>query len=414
MATINLTLSQEEILHLFESQDKDAALKELMSKTLNAFLEYESKEQLNAEKYERSEEREDYRNGIRDREITYRIGKIELHVPRHRNVPFHTMLLENYERSEAALVATMAEMVVEGVSTRKVAKVMEVLCGKEFSKSTVSDACKDLDEFVTEYRTRSLTPGKYPFLIVDATYLKCREDHKITSVAFLVAIGITTEGRREVIGFGVYDDESNPTWNSFIKSLKERGLSDVLMYTSDAHPAIRNAMANNFPDAAWQRCQFHFLRNILDETTKKYRPGLESELRELFNSKTAEAARARCKELISDYTDVAPKAMEILDEGLEDVLTVFMLPEEARVPLRTSNMIERLNGELKRRSSVIKIFPNRASVLRLMGAVTIHYGEILAGKKNLFYGTTLGKISPESRQLLLSRAGAQRRALPAA
>ena len=414
MATINLTLSQEEILQLFESHDKDAALKALMSKTLNTFLEYESKEQLNVEKYERSEEREDYRNGTRTREVTYRIGRIELHVPRHRNIPFHTMLLENYERSEAALVATMAEMVVEGVSTRKVAKVMEVLCGKEFSKSTVSEACKNLDEFVTEYRTRPLTPGKYPFLIVDATYLKCREDHKITSVAFMVAIGITAEGCREVIGFGVYDDESNHTWNSFINSLKERGLSDVLMYTSDAHPAIRNAMANYFPDAAWQRCQFHFLRNILDETPKKYRTGLDSELRELFNSKTVETARTRCKELLSDYADVAPKAMEILEEGLEDALTVFMLPEEARIPLRTSNMIERLNGELKRRSNVIKIFPNRASVLRLMGAVTIHYSEIIAGKKNLFYRTTLGKIGQASRQQLLLRAGVQRRALTAA
>lgn len=412
MATFNITLSQEEILQLFESQDKNAALKELMSKTLNSFLEYESREQLNAEKYERSEKREDYRNGTRDREVTYRIGKIDLHVPRHRNVPFHTMLLENYERSEAALVATMAEMVVEGVSTRKVAQIMEVLCGKEFSRSTVSEACKDLDEYVKEYRTRPLSPGKYPFLIVDATYFKCREDHRITSVAFMVAIGVTLDGKREVIGFDVYDDESSSTWNSFIESLKKRGLSGVMMYTSDAHLAIRNAMSNHFPAASWQRCQFHFLKNILTETPKKYQKGLESELKEMFNCKTVELARSRRDEIIRDYSDVAEKAMEILDSGFDDAVTVFILPSEMRVHLRTSNTIERLNGELKRRSSVIRIFPNRGSVLRLMGSVTINYSESM--KKKVFYTATSYRFTEEVRIKLGQIAAAQLRALTAA
>ena len=176
MAQVNLTLNQEEILQLLSSGDSSLAFKELLTKSLNQFLAAESASQLKAEPYERSEERQDQRNGIRERPLTTRIGTITLQVPRHRNQPFHTMLFENYQRSESALITTMAEMVVEGVSTRKVAKVMEELCGKEFSKSTVSEACKQLDADVEAFRNRPIEPGRYPFLMADATYFKVREE----------------------------------------------------------------------------------------------------------------------------------------------------------------------------------------------------------------------------------------------
>lgn len=407
MATFDITLSQEELLQVFLSEDSNSAMQELVRRTLNEFLRCESDEQLKAERYEHTAERADYRNGMRERQLTTRIGTFELEVPRHRNQPFRTMLFETYQRSEAALVTTMAEMVIAGVSTRKVAKVMETLCGKEFSKSTVSEACTELDKYVNDFRNRPIEPGKYPFIMLDATYFKCREDGRISPVAFMVAIGITGDGKREVIGFGVYDDESDTTWDEFLQSLVKRGLQGVRMFTSDAHKSIRKAVWKCFPNAAWQRCQFHFMKNILDTAPKKYRKGLESELHEMFNAQSEPDARKLMNEIVNDYSEVAEKSMEILENGFDDAMTVFTLPEEMRTTLRTSNAMERLNGELKRRSNVIKIFPNRESVLRLMGTVTMRQHDILLGKRGRFYKCSMDRI-PEGT--LLTRAARQRQA----
>jgi len=414
MAQVNLTLNQEEILQILSSTSSSTAMRALLQSALNQFLLAESTEQLGAAPYERNESRTDSRNGHRDRPLTTRIGTITLSVPRHRHEPFHTVLFENYQRSEAALIATMAEMVVTGVSTRKVSQVMETLCGKEFSKSSVSEACKQLDEEVEAFRNRQLELGKYPFLMLDATYFKDREDHRTRSKAFMIAVGITGEGEREVLGFNVYDDESNPTWLSFVQSLKARGLSGIMMYTSDAHPSIRYAMSKEYSDAVWQRCQFHFIRNILDAAPKSQRAGLESELHELFNCETAEEARKQRDEIINDYADVAEKATDILDNGFEDAMTVMMLPKEMQRPLRTSNILERLNGELKRRSNVIKVFPNPESIIRLMGSVTIDYNEMLAGKRKLFYRTSMGKISAQTKVELKILAHTQAQQVKAA
>lgn len=404
MAQVNLTLTQEELLQLLSSNNSSDALKVLLQKSLNQFLLAESTEQLQAEPYERTDTRTDSRNGSRERPLNTRIGTITLNVPRHRNEPFHTMLFENYQRSEAALITTMAEMVIAGVSTRKVSNVMEALCGKEFSKSTVSEACKPLDEEVGKFRIRPITPDKYPFIIMDATYFKVREDHKTISKAFMIAIGITKEGKREVLGFNLYGEENNYTWTSFIQSLKSRGLSGVVMFTSDGHPSIRHAMQKEFPNAAWQRCQFHLIRNILDAAPKAYKAGIESELREMFNSTSIKDARKRRDEIMKDYADVAEQAMQILDNGFEDAMTIMILPSEMYRPLRTSNMVERLNGELKRRSDVIKVFPNADSVIRLMGSVTIDYNETLAGKRKLFYSTSMAKMTEETQVKLVTLA----------
>ena len=389
MAQIHFTLNQEEILSLLSKKDSSEAFKELLKNSLNQFLAAESSEQLGAEPYERTEERNDQRNGVRERILTTRIGAITLTVPRHRNQPFHTMLFENYQRSEAALITTMAEMVVEGISTRKVSKVMEELCGKEFSKSTVSQACKVLDQEVATFRNRPIEPGRYPFLMLDATYFKQRENHRIVSKAYMVAIGITALGEREIIGFDLYSDENNASWRSFIQSLKQRGLSNVIMYTTDSHLSIRYAMGNEFPDTVWQRCQFHFIRNILDAAPKNYKAGLETELREMFNSGNIEEARKR------------------RDEILDDSMTIMMLPDEMRQPLRTSNAVERLNAELKRRSDVIKIFPNSESIIRLMGSVTIDYHTSLASRNRMFYHTSMAKITQEKKQKLIDIAQEQ-------
>lgn len=390
MAQLNITLNQEEIQALL-LEDQGEAFKKILQTSLNKILQAESAEQLKAGPYERSEERTDSRNGSRDRDLNTRVGRITLQVPRHRNVPFKTLVFENYSRSEAALVAGMAEMVVNGVSTRKVSRVMETLCGTSFSKSAVSDVCKDLDKAVNEFRTRPLE-GDYPFLTVDATYFKVRENSRVISKAFMIAYGTNAEGHREILGFGVYANESSATWTDFLLGLKKRGLTGLLMVTSDAHDGILNAIGKVFPTVPWQRCQFHFIRNITDKAPKKYQAGLRTELQELFNCKTLTEARKLRDRIMEDYRDVAESAVTCLDEGFESAMTVMLLPAWLRRFYRTSNQIERLNKELKRRSKVIGVFPNEDSVLRLMGSVLIERHDAIQAGRAVFSKESLASL----------------------
>lgn len=238
MAQLHLTLSQEEILLLL-NENRQETFRKLLEDSLNSILKAESAEQLRAQPYERTEERAGSRNGFRERDLNTRIGTLTLRVPKHRDgQPFKTMIFDTYSRSEAALVTTMAEMVVNGVSTRKVKLVMETLCGTSYSKSAVSEACKDLDSQVKIFRERPIE-GRYPFLTVDATYFKVRENHRIISKALMIAYGTNENGIREVLDFGVYANESKETWMAFMKGLKKRGLKGLLMVTSDAHEGMR-------------------------------------------------------------------------------------------------------------------------------------------------------------------------------
>lgn len=401
MSQVHITVEYEEMVALL-SKDRNEAFAALMKKVLDAFLLAESEEQIGAGKHERSEDRTDYRNGTRDRPLVTRIGKITLKVPRHRDVPFVTMIFDSYQRNEAALISTMAEMVIQGVSTRKVTNVVEELCGTSFSKSAVSELCKRLDEIVNQFKNRPLTTP-YMFVITDAKYFKVRENHSIVSKAFMVAMGITADGRREIIGFDTYETESEPTWIQFLTSLKDRGLTDINMITSDAHSGLIAALKSVYPEVPWQRCQYHFLKNILHEAPKKEQAGLQTELRDMFTAKTMKEARKLRNEIINDYKDVAPKAMEILDNGFEDAMTVMWLPEGMRTPLRTSNYIERENGELERRSAVIRIFPNVASLNRLMGAVLIDRHDLMSTRNALFTKerciTAINEIKPRLLQI---------------
>lgn len=383
MAQVNITLSEAEVVQVLTG-DRNESLRFLMERIINSIMKAESEEKLGAAMHERTQDRQDYRNGSRPRELNTRIGTLVLEVPRHRNEPFHTMIFENYKRSEASLIATMVQMVIAGVSTRKVSKVVETLCGTSFSKSTVSELCKSLDKEIHRFRNSSLAGMDVPFLMVDATYFKARENHKIVSKAFMVALAVKHDGTREVIGFDVYDTEDNYSWEHFFDSLRKRGLDTVQMVTSDAHRSIRTAIAKVYPDAAWQRCQVHLQRNILDAVPPRYKEGLKVELREVFTAKTVEEARKRKDEIVRDYSEVAEKAMGILEGGFEDSMTVMCLPEHIRIVLRTTNVIERLNRELKRRSDVIQVFPNPASVLRLMGAVTMEYSEEQSSRQRIF------------------------------
>jgi len=373
MAQINITLNQEEILELMQA-DRSESFRKLLESTLNNVLKAESAQQLCAEPYERCEGRTDSRNGSRERDLKTRIGTMHLTVPRHRNVPFKTLVFDNYKRSEAALMATMSEMVVNGVSTRKVQNVMETLCGTTPSKSAVSEVCKELDKDVESFRNRPLT-NEYPFLMVDATYFKVREEHRVIGKALMVAIGTTVEGGREILGCGVYPAETKQTWEDFLNTLKKRGLHGLKMITSDAHEGLIYGIGKVFPEVPWQRCQTHFSRNILDHAPKKYQTAIHDKLLEMYHCTTIEKAREKRDEIIAEYHDIAEKAMECLENGFESVMTVLAIPESMRRYFRTSNHLERLNKELKRRSHVIGIFANEASLLRLMGSVLCEQNE---------------------------------------
>jgi putative transposase len=277
MAQFNITITEELLHGLFLSNGRDEAFSKLLEEIFNQVLLAQSSEQVGAEPYERTEERTAYRNGFRDRQVTTRVGTLTLRVPRHRNGKFSTELFARYQRSEQALILAMMEMVINGVSTRKAEAITQELCGKSFSKSTVSALCKQLAPMVHAFRTRPLE-SHYPFLIVDALYLKVREDHRVQSRGLLIAVGVNEEGYREIIGFQVANTETESSWGEFFASLKERGLKDVRLITSGNHKGLVNAVKRHFQGATWQRCQTHFSRNMLDHTSKALQPEIKEDL----------------------------------------------------------------------------------------------------------------------------------------
>lgn len=382
MAQINFTLESDFLIGLFKESKEDAFAK-IMEIIMNQTMMAESREQLGAESYERNEERTDYRNGSRKRLLTTRIGKIELEVPRHREIPFKTALFDQYKRNEQGLILAMMEMVVQGVSTRNVEKITEQLCGAKFSKSTISEMCTELDIPVNEFRSRRLTE-RYPFVIADAIYVKVRENHQVISKAVMVAIGINSNGYKEIIGFNICESESELSWDEFFKGLINRGLYGVDMVISDAHKGLVKSIKENFVKCAWQRCQVHFLRNIMDVTPQRYKAALSSQLREMFTAPSLKMAKETRDNILNEYTTHAEKAMNILTEGFDDTMAIMNLPAKYRISLRTSNIIERENREIRRREKVIGIFPNSKSAIRLIGAILLDDHNDWSTKNKLF------------------------------
>jgi len=374
MAQINLTLDSEVLKGLFTAEGKDEAFAGFVSAILKQVLNAQASEQVGAGPYERSEGRQNYRNGSRERAFNTRIGKLRLLVPRLRNGEFCTELFKRYQRSEQALLLTMMEMVIQGVSTRNVQAVTEELCGTSFSKSTVSALCTALDPAVEAFRNRPLEKW-YPFVMVDAIFTKVREGGQVRSKGLMIALGVNEDGRREVLGFRCEDSESEPGWSNFFSSLKDRGLSNVDMVVSDAHKGLVQAVRKCFQGTAWQRCQTHFSRNVLDACPKKLKPELHESLNSLYSADDYKTAVLIKDRIVERFGESAPKAVKTLDEGFEDVLAVLSLPPSIRRRLRTTNGLERLKEELRRRERVIRIFPNEQSVDRLMGALLMETNE---------------------------------------
>ena len=363
---------------------QDSGVAKLLESVLNQILQAQVTEQLEAQRYERTENRQGYRNGSYPHQLHTRIGTITLSVPRIRGGKFTTELFARYQRSEQALILTMMEMVVNGVSTRKVAQVTEELCGTEFSKSTVADLCKRLDPIVTAWNHRPLSDSRFPFVLVDALYLKVREDGRVRNRGVMLAVGVNTDGYREVLGLMLGDTESEESWTEFFNWLKSRGLRGVDLIVSDDHGGLVRSIRQQLQGVTWQRCQTHFMRNVLDASPKALKDEIHTHVRAILEAPNPEAARLLLQQTLAAYEDKAAKAMRILEAGFDDVTAVLSLPEKYRKRLRTTNSVERLNEEVRRRERVIRIFPNRESVIRLIGALLMEQDEKWAsGKKYL-------------------------------
>ncbi|HEM1535633.1 TPA: IS256 family transposase [Legionella pneumophila] len=372
MTDYNVTVGKELLPELLSSQD---GLAKLVEGVLNQVLEAQLSESLGADKYQRNEERVGYRNGYRPRQLYTRVGPITLQVPQTRDGSFSTDIFKRYQRSEQAFVLALMEMVVNGVSTRKVSNITEELCGVSFSKSTVSQLCSGLDARVRAFNERRFDGESYPFIMVDAMFIKCRDGDRVVSRAALTISGIRNDGYREILGLRIGDTESYATWDEAFKWLKSRGLKGVMYVVSDQHAGLVEAARKHFQGATWQRCQVHLMRNILGFASVRHRKDIAEKAKLVFQAPDMEEARRRRDEFIDVFEKKAPKAVACLEEAFDDAMAVMALPEKYRKRLRTTNMQERLNEEVRRRERVIRIFPNDESAWRLIGALLAEFNE---------------------------------------
>lgn len=366
MAQYDIKLEAEELVDLLSNNDKFTQLTESI---INQVLDAQMTEHLNAEPYARNDKRTGYRNGYRTRSLYTRVGHLRLKVPQTRDGSFSTEIFRSYQRKEQAFVLGLMEMYLEGVSTRKVAKVTEALCGVTFSRTTVSELATELDAKVSAFKNRRLDEQQYPFIIVDALVIKCRTDNIVRSMSMLVAYGINKDGYREILGLWLGDSESESTWSTLFKDLKSRGLKGVDLVVSDNHTGLVKALRKHFQGAAWQRCQVHFMRNVLGQTSLKNRKEMAEHLKTILHAYDIETAKNLTDKFISKFETKAPKSVACFEEGIDDALTILVYPLKYRQRLRTSNMAERVNEEIRRREKVVRIFPNEKSAVRLIGAL---------------------------------------------
>ena len=355
--------------------DDPGFLRGIVEGVLQHLLEAEITEHLGAAPYQRTDARKGHRNGYKPRKLKSRVGTLELLVPQDREGTFSTQLFSRYQRNEKALTLALMEMYVEGVSTRKVKEVTEELCGTSFSKSTVSRLATELDSELEEWRSRPLTAEAYPYLLVDARYEKVRVSCRIINEGVLVVSAVRDDGYREILGVEVADVESEATYQELFRTLKERGLKGVELVTSDEHKGLKSAIERHFRGASHQRCQFHYAKNLLGMVGFNERAELAEGLRGVFAAPSRELALRTAEELADRWRGSHEKVAEHLEEHVEECLSCLAFPESHRRRIRTTNGLERFNQEIKRRTRVVRIFPNRHSCLRLVTALAVEQSE---------------------------------------
>ena len=361
-----------EVTALLEG-DEDR-LRPLLQELVQEILEQEMTEALGAKAHERSAERLGYRAGHYPRSLVTRVGKLELRVPRDRDGRFSTELFERYQRSEQALVSALAQMYIQGVSTRKVKAITEELCGHSVSASTISRINKRLDKTLTAFAQRQLEEPT-PYLILDARYEKVREQGVIRSQAVLIAIGINWEGRRQILGVELAQRESQSSWKAFLSGLRDRGLHGVEFVVSDDHDGLKKAIREVLKQASWQRCYVHFLRNALDHIPRKADDDCLQELRWLYDRRNIDEARSDLAAWIERWQSKYPRLTDWVEDHIEETWTFYRLPRQHHKHLKSTNMLERLNEEIRRRTRVVRIFPNADSCLRLVRALAVETHE---------------------------------------
>jgi putative transposase len=352
---------------LLEQEDVDA-LREGVRILAQAVMETEVSSQIGALPYERSSERSAYRNGYRTRAWDTRVGTIELKIPKVNRGSYFPSLLEPRRRAEKALHAVVVEAYVKGVSTRKVDDLVKALGIDGISKSEVSRLCKVLDQDVEAFRSRPIEE-ECPYVILDATFHKVRELDRVISVACVVAVGVTTQGERRVLGVDCGPSEDEVFWTKFLRGLVKRGLKGERLVVSDAHEGLRNAIAKVLSGTQWQRCRVHFMRNLLSTVPRGAQETVAAFVRTIFYQPDHQSAMTHLKDVAGMLTERFPEAAELLEDCAEDVLAHMHFPKEHRRRLHSTNTVERLHMEIKRRTRVIGIFPNRASLIRMVGTL---------------------------------------------
>jgi transposase-like protein len=342
-------------------------LRSVAEAVLQMLMEADVDGQIGAGRYERTGERATWRNGYRDRALDTRLGTLQLRIPKLRQGSYFPPFLEARKTSERALMAVIQEAWISGVSTRRVDELVQAMGLSGISKSTVSKLCRDIDERVNGFLERQLD-GEWPYLWLDATYLKQREGGRIVSVAAIIAVAVNTEGKREIVGLHIGPSEAETFWSTFLKSLLKRGLKGVKLVISDAHEGLKAAIARVLR-AGWQRCRVHWMRNALSYVPKGQTTMVSAALRQAFLQPDQTSARATWRHVADQFRPRFPKLAAFMDDSELDVLAYMAFPAQHRVKLHSTNPLERLNKEVKRRADVVGIFPNEGSIVRLIGAV---------------------------------------------
>lgn len=366
-------------------------LRESIKVMTQALMELEVEELAGAAKYQRSEERSNYRNGYRARTWETRVGEIPLQIPKLRKGSYFPSLLEPRRRAEKALLAVVQQAYVEGVSTRKVDDLLQALGLTGIDKSRVSRICQELDEGVTAFRNRDLE-GEYPYVWLDATYLKVRQGHRIVSLAVVIAIGVRSTGEREIVGFDLGGSEDSGFWQEFLRGLIQRGLKGVQLVISDAHVGLKTAIAQVLTGASWQRCRVHFMRNVLAHIPQGDKSMVAAALRTIFTQPDRKAASQQLAEVVQAMRSHWPKAADLLEQAEDDILAYMDFPREHWTRIYSTNPLERLNKEIKRRTNVVGIFPNGSAVIRLVGAILMEIGDEWAIGRRYFSLETMNKL----------------------